>query len=135
MTPELWYLFLTSILLTALWIPYIIGQVLTNGLLRPQEYVVLRDNTNLPAWVRRANRAHINLVEQFGPFIGLITVAHLMGLSNATTQLAAMVFFWARTAHAVVMITGFKHFMARTVIFTFAFLSLLTLAWQIFLTA
>ena len=135
MTPELWYLFFTSIVLTILWVPYIIGQVMTNGMLRPEEYVNLRESTNLPAWVRRANRAHINLVEQFAPFVGLVVVAHLIGLSNSTTQLAAMVFFWSRIAHALVMIAGFKHFMARTVIFTVAFISLLIFAWQILMAA
>ena len=29
MTSELWYLFLTTVLLTVLWIPYIIGSVQT----------------------------------------------------------------------------------------------------------
>lgn len=135
MTTELWYLFLTSVLLTILWIPHIIGQVMTDGPLRPEEYVKLRDGSNLPAWARRANRAHVNLVEQFGPFVGLVAVAHLMGLSNSATQIAAMAFFWARLAHAIVMISGFKHFMLRTMIFTVAFIALLTLAWQIFAAA
>ena len=131
MTTELFYLFLTSILLTVLWIPYIIGQVMTGGPLVPDEYVKLRDTENLPDWARRANRMHVNLVEQFGAFAGLIVVAHLAGLSNSATEIAAAVFFWARAAHAVVFLTGFKHMMARTLIFTCAFASLLVLAWQI----
>ncbi len=135
MTTELWYLFLTSILLTILWIPHILGQVVTNGLLKPEEYVNLRDGTRFPAWVRRANRAHVNLVEQFGPFVGLVVVAHLMGLSNSVTQMAALVFFWARIAHALVMLIGLKHFMARTLIFTVSFVALLVLVWQIFAAA
>ncbi len=135
MTPELWYLFLTATLLVLLWMPYIAGQVMTNGMLRPEEYVNLRDSTNLPAWVRRANRAHLNLVEQFAPFAGLVLVAHLMGLSNSITQAAAMVFFWARLAHFLVMIVGFKYLMARTMIFTVAFAALLVFAWQILMAA
>ena len=135
MTTELWYLFLTSVLLTVLWIPYIIGQVMNNGPLQPEEYVELRDGSNLPAWVRRANRAHVNLVEQFGAFAGVVVVANLMGLSNSTTQIAAMAFFWARVAHAIVMLTGFRHFMFRTVIFTVAFVAILAFAWQIFAAA
>ncbi len=131
MTPELWYLFLTSVLLAILWIPHIVGQVVTDGLLKPQEYINLRDGTKSPAWVQRANRAHVNLVEQFGPFIGLVVVAHLSGISNSATQMAALVFFWARIAHALVMLIGFKHFMARTLIFTVSFFALLVFAWQI----
>jgi uncharacterized MAPEG superfamily protein len=132
MTTELWYLFLTTILLTILWIPFIIQQVMSKGLLTPEDYVNLRDDSKFSAAIRRANRTHVNLVEQFGAFAGLVVVAHLIGLSNGITQTAVMVYFWARVAHALVMLIGFKHFMARTLIFTVSFLSLLVLAWQIF---
>lgn len=131
MPAELFYLYLTSILLAVLWIPYIVGQVATNGMLRPEEYRTLRDPDAAPDWMRRANRAHVNLVEQFGPFAGLVLVAHLTEATNATTALAASVFFWARIAHAIVMIAGWGFAMIRTVIFTVAFLALLVLAWQI----
>ena len=131
MTTELLYLFLTSVLLAVLWIPHIVGQVKTKGPLQPDEYVNLRESTDLPAWVRRANRAHVNLVEQFGPFAGLIVVAHLAGISTFTTAVAAAVFFWSRVVHAVIMLAGFNQFMARTLVFTVAFLSLLVLAVQI----
>ncbi len=131
MTTELFYLFLMSLLLAVLWIPYIIGQVLTNGLLQPKEYVNLREDAELPAWIKRANRAHVNLVEQFGAFAGLIIVAHLAGISNTTTAFAAAVYFWSRLAHAIVFLSGFSRFMARTVIFTISFFSLMLLALQI----
>jgi len=132
MTTELWYLFLTAVLLTILWIPFIIQQAIANGPLSPDEYENLRDDSKFSAAIRRANRAHINLVEQFGAFAGLVVVAHLIGLSNSMTQTAAMVYFWARVGHAIVMLAGVKQFMARTLIFTVSFLALLVLAWQIF---
>jgi uncharacterized MAPEG superfamily protein len=131
MSTELWYLFLTSVLLAVLWIPFIVGQVLNKGLLTAEDYAHLRDPNDFPDWVRRANRAHINLVEQFGPFAGLVIVAHLAGISNGTTALAAAVFFWARIAHAVIFWSGTGIIMARTLIFTVAWLSLMVLAWQI----
>ncbi len=52
MSPELGYLFLTTLLLTVLWIPHIIGQVTSKGLLSADDYRMLRDNSDLPAWVR-----------------------------------------------------------------------------------
>ena len=97
MTTELWYLFLTSVLLTVLWIPYIIGSVQTAGPLTPEEYRVGR-NVDFPHWVRRADRAHINLVEQFGAFAGLVVMAHLTGVHDAVTVWCVIVFFWARIA-------------------------------------
>ncbi len=135
MTIELWYLFLTSILLTVLWIPHIYGQATTQGPLTPEDYVNLRDYSKFPAWVRRADRAHINLVEQFGAFAGLVLIAHVLGISTTLTVWAAATFFFARLLHTVVMISGFKHFMFRTVVFTVAFLALLVFAWEIFANA
>ncbi len=87
MTPDLWYLFLSSVLLTVLWIPHIIGQVMTKGPLTAGEYRDLREQSDFPAWVRRANRAHINFVEQYGAFAGLVIVAHLTGAANEQLHL------------------------------------------------
>ncbi len=42
MTTELFYLFSMSLLLAILWIPYIIGQVLTNGVRRHINWDKLR---------------------------------------------------------------------------------------------
>lgn len=131
MTTELWYLFLTSVLLAVLWIPFIVGEVANAGLPKADDYRKLRNVDDFPDWVRRANRAHLNLVEQFGAFAGLVVVAHLAGISNGATALAAAVFFWARIAHAIVFISGTGILMARTLIFTIAWLSLMVFAWQI----
>ena len=76
MTTELWYLFLTSVLLTVLWIPVHHRQRADRRAAEPEEYRVGR-HVEFPHWVRRADRAHVNLVEQFGAFAGLVVVAHL----------------------------------------------------------
>lgn len=131
MTTELWYLFLTSLLLAVLWIPFIAGQAMNQGVLTAEDYRNLRDVDAMPAWIRRANRAHINLVEQFGAFAGLVVVAHLAGVSTAATALAAAIYFWARIAHAVVMIAGIGVIMLRTLIFVIAWLCLIVIAWEI----
>jgi uncharacterized MAPEG superfamily protein len=131
MSTELVYLFLTTVLLTILWIPHVIGHVTGIGMLTPDEYRNLRDTSDLPVWAKRADRAHINLVEQYGAFAGLVVIAHLAGVSDGVTAGAAAVYFWARVLHAVVMISGFAQFMARTLIFTVSVFSLLVFAWQI----
>ena len=131
MTPELWYLFLSSILLTVLWIPFIVGIVKTDGPLTPDDYRNLRGSDQAPSWVRRANRAHVNMVEQFGAFAGVVLVAHLAEVSTALTVLGAAVFFWARVVHAIIMISGFARFSARTLTFTVAFLAILVIAAEI----
>lgn len=135
MTTELWYLFLTSVLLAVLWIPFIVGQASTMGILTSEDYRNLREVEKMPAWIRRANRAHINLVEQFGAFAGLVVVAHLTNVSTSATALAAAVFFWARVAHAVTMISGTGILMIRTLVFVVAWLSLMVIAWAILVNA
>jgi len=132
MTVEIWYLFLTTVLLAVMWIPHIVGQVMQGGLLTSQDYHELRDTSQYPAWIRRANRAHVNLVEQFGVFLGLVVIANMLEISNATTALAATVFFWGRIAHAIVFLSGIGILMARTLVFTVCWLSLMVYAWQIY---
>ena len=131
LSTELVYLFLTTLLLTVLWIPHIIGQITSKGLLSADDYRMLRDNSDLPAWVRCADRAHVNLVEQFGAFAGLVVIAHIAGVSDGVTVAATTVFFWARIIHAVAMIGGYSVINIRTLIFTVSFVSLLVYAWQI----
>ena len=60
----------------------------------------------VPAWTRRAERAHANLVENLAPFAILVLVAHVAGRANATTALGATLFFWARVAHAAIYVGG-----------------------------
>ena len=116
-------------LLTVLWIPHIIGSVKTAGPLTPEEYRVGR-HVDFPHWVRRADRAHINLVESSVPSPVLVVVAHLTGVHNAVTVGCVIVFFWARILHAIVYIAGFSQFRVRTVIFTIGFLALMVYAWK-----
>ena len=128
MTTELTYLFLTSLLLTLAWVPHIVGPVLVQGLLTPNDYTKLREQSDFPAWVRRANRAHVNLVEQFAAFAALVLMAHVLEVSTSTTAMAAAVYFWSRVAHFVVFIAGVTVLMARTVIFTVSWIAILALA-------
>lgn len=127
MTTELWYLLLTAILTGVLWIPVVIGYVTSRGLLRPSDYKVA-PTSPLPDWVNRANRAHMNAVENFATFAAVVLIAKLVGVSTPVTELAAAVFFYARAAHAVIHISGFSLFMARTVIFTVSWLAFMAFA-------
>ena len=128
MTPDLTYLAWTALLTAALWIPYISGQVMTNGILTPQNY---RDPAprEVPLWGQRANRAHINAVEAFAPFAALVLVAHVGGVSNEATAMWAALFFWARLAHAVIYILGIPFL--RTIIFTAGFVAVVGIFYEI----
>jgi len=130
MTTELLYLLLTAMLTGVLWIPVVIGYVKTRGPLKPSDYVIA-PTTPLPAWVNRANRAQVNAVENLATFAPVVLIAHAAGISTSVTVAAAAVYFYARLAHAVVHITGFSLFRARTLLFTVAWIAFLTFAIEV----
>jgi uncharacterized MAPEG superfamily protein len=60
----------------------------------------------LPPWAARAQRAHVNLIENLAPFAILVLVAHVTGKADGMTALGAVIFFAGRVAHAAVYIAG-----------------------------
>ena len=123
MSTDLKYLAFTAFLTASLWIPYVAGQVMTNGPLAPTNYL---DPTPrpLPLWGKRADRAYINAVENFAPFAALVIAVHLAGKANAMTAFWAMSFFWLRFAHAVVYL---RIPYVRTLIFTLGYVAVVGL--------
>ena len=127
MTTELFYLLFATILTGVLWIPVVIGYVLSRGPLKPSDYKVA-PTSPLPDWVNRANRAHVNAVENLVTFATVVLIAHAVGVSTSITEISAAVYFYARAAHALIHISGFSLFMARTVLFTVGWLAFVTFA-------
>ena len=127
MKTELFYLLLTAILTGVLWIPVVIGYVVSRGPLTPEVYRKA-PTSPLPDWVNRANRAHLNAVENFAQFAAVVLIAHAVGVSTPTTATCAAVYFYARLAHSVVHISGFGLLMARTVLFTIGWIAFITFA-------
>lgn len=119
MNTELTYLVLTALLTGCLWIPVVIGYVKYRGLLQPEDYRHA-PTSELPDWVNRANRAHLNAVENFAPFAAVVVVAALVGHESNISAIAAATFFYARLAHAVLHLLGVGVMMARTLAFNFS---------------
>lgn len=130
MKTEILYLFWTAVLTGALWIPVVIGYVVSRGLLKPADYKTA-PTSPLPDWVNRANRAHMNAVESLAPFAVVVLIAALLGVSTPVTVATAAIFFWARLAHAVIHISGVGVLMVRTVIFTVAWGAFMTFALEL----
>jgi uncharacterized MAPEG superfamily protein len=128
MTTDLKYLALTALLTATLWIPYIIGQVQTNGFLAPGNY---RDPTPrpVPLWGKRADRTYMNAVETFAPFAALVITAQLTGKANAMTAWFAQAFFWLRATHAVVYLFGIPYI--RTLVFTLGYVAVVGIFWEL----
>jgi len=128
MTPDLTYLVWTAVLCLVLWIPYIAGTVIKNGIMSAEEYKRPLEREH-PAWLRRCNRAHVNLVENLPAFAALVLVAHVSGTATSATATAAMVFFWARVVHAIGYISGIPY--VRTICFSIGVFASLAIAWEI----
>ena len=80
MPVELTYLVLSALLAASLWIPFIVGvnmhPVQGNPFERPP------DLNAFPAWVHRAHRAHLNMVESLVPFAVVVLIAHSLAVSS-----------------------------------------------------
>ena len=78
MTPDLNYLVLTAVLCLLLWVPYIVGLIRERGN-QPDDY---RDppGAGESAFLKRANRAHVNMVENLAPFAVLVLDGDASGL-------------------------------------------------------
>ena len=128
MTPDLNYLVYTAMLTAALWIPYIVCQVMTNGPLKAENYVDPAQRP-VPLWGQRANRAYLNAVEVFAPFAALVIVAQLAGKADAMTAFWAASCFWLRLAHAIVYWAAIPF--VRTVLFTLGFVAEVGIFWEL----
>ncbi|MBM2292398.1 MAPEG family protein [Sulfitobacter pseudonitzschiae] len=130
---ELGILAALALLAASLWIPYIIGVTRQGAAF--EAFVRPGDLSSLPAWVHRAHRAHLNLLEQLLPFAILVLVLDRMGGFNALTYWTVVAFFWLRVAHAVGMISGLAKMPLRPILFVLGWVCCLVLASQVFLPA
>ena len=104
MTIDLLMLTWTAILCGVLFLPYVLCRIWVWGLVATVGYP--KNPPALPDWAQRAHRAHLNLVENIGPFAALVLVAQVGGAADPATALGATLFFWARLVQAVVHILG-----------------------------
>jgi len=79
--------------------------------------------------VLRAQRAHLNMLENLAIFAIFVIVAQLTGKSNATTALGTTLFFWARLLYAVVYLAGIPW--VRTAVWTVSFVGIVMVGSQL----
>jgi uncharacterized MAPEG superfamily protein len=82
-----------------------------------------------PPWIGRAQRAHLNLLENLPLFTILVVVLHLVHRTGPTTALACWVFLGARVAHAIVYMAGIT--LVRTLVFSVSLAAELVLAFRL----
>ena len=114
MTTDLWMLVWSAALTLAIPNIYIAGYAPLKGALA-WGMGNRDDSYEMPAWVNRSKRAHVNMLENLAPFAVLVLVTHVAGKANATTAMWATVFFWSRVVHFVVYAVGIPY--VRTLVF------------------
>ena len=124
MDTQLTYLAWSAFLCIVLWLPYVLERIQSQGLGNVLTYP---ENPPAPAaWAQRAQRAHLNLVENLPAFAALVIIAHLTGVGAAG---GAALFFWARVVHAVVHIMGISY--VRTLAFAASWVGMLMIFFSI----
>lgn len=112
MTTELLYLTLSAGLTAILWVPYILARIGSQGMADAMGYP--ENPPAPPAWAKRSERVHLNMLENLAPFAVLVLVAHILEVSTETTVLGATLFFWARVAHALAYTLGIPYLRTLT---------------------
>jgi uncharacterized MAPEG superfamily protein len=135
MTTELFWLTLTALFSSSLWIPYIIGVNITDYDGKTEYFSRPPEQSKMVPWVHRSHRAQLNLLEQFAPLAATVLIAHIVQVSTLITQWGVIVFFWLRVFHAIGMITGLARSPVRQIIFTASWLCTVAITWQVFAEA
>lgn len=84
----------------------------------------------LTGFAKRANRGHLNMLENLVLFAIVVLVAQVSGRANATTALGATIFFWARLVYAAVYLIGVPWL--RTAIWAVSFVGIVMILGQLF---
>jgi uncharacterized membrane protein YecN with MAPEG domain len=102
MSIELRYLIYTALLLAVIWVPYILAQIRQIGLVPALSYT--RED-EMPLWAKRLKRAHYNLVENIPLFAIAVLAGEVLNVHTGVTAACAIIFFWARVAHPIAMVS------------------------------
>ena len=127
MKPELFYLALTAAFTGLLWVPYVLDRFVVRGI--PDTVGYPENPKPQSPWAQRLMKAHANAIENLAIFATLVLVANALSISGNAIAMSAMVYFWARVAHAIVYTMALPWL--RTLAFTAGFLSQACVAWQI----
>jgi len=128
MTPDLKYLLFSTILA---FVQVLVAAALANQAVGLPALAGNREGLGeLPGAAGRARRAHLNMIENMVLFTALVLIAAAAGKANATTAMGAMIFFWARLAHAVIYVAGLPWL--RTVAWAVSVVGMVMIACQLF---
>ena len=129
MSSEIYWLTLTVIYSTLLFIPYAIYRISNIGLVKLLMDPLPGDDPFDAKWAHRSYRAHMNALENLVPFAAVVLAVEIAGAGNEVTALAVQVYFWARIIHAPFYIV--KTPVVRTLAYFIGLAATLTIAFQL----
>jgi uncharacterized MAPEG superfamily protein len=105
LSPELYWLTLTTLITGLMWVPYILNRLAEKGPLKAT-WDPHGDTTTRVPWADRMMRAHQNAVENLVVFAPLVLALQIAGISSTATVSACVVYFFTRLAHYIVFTLG-----------------------------
>ena len=128
LTPELYWAALVAVFTAILWVPIILNRIkemeLWPAIRNPQP-----DVRPKAEWAYRLAHAHRNAVENLVIFAPLAIGVHVLGIGSSLTAVAAAIYFFTRTAHAVIYTAGIP--LLRSIAFFIGFACQMILAGRI----
>ena len=128
MSQEIFWLAATALMTAVFWVPYVLNRMTARGLMRTLGNPSDEDAPHA-AWAERSIRAHKNGVENLAIFAPLALSVVALGIGDALTGAACMVYFFARLAHFLVYTAGIAGL--RTISFTVGFIVQVLLALRV----
>ena len=101
LTTEIYWLLLTILMTSLMWLPYIINRIIELGVMPAFMDPYGLTEARAP-WVNRMMAAHVNAVENLVIFAPLVILVVLLNAADETTALAVQVYFYARLLHFLV---------------------------------
>ena len=120
MTTEIYWLTLSILLTSILWVPYIINRLFEGGIFFGIWDPDGMTATNVP-WAQRLMSAHVNAVENLVVFAPLVIIVHILEMNSDLTATAAILYFFSRLLH--VLFFTFRVPVLRIVAFVGSFIA------------
>jgi uncharacterized MAPEG superfamily protein len=103
--PEVFWLAITAMMTGLFFVPYILDRFAVRGIMGTLANPGPGDKPQHD-WAIRAQRAHLNAVENLVVFAALVAAAQFAGVSTPLTVAGCVIYFWARLVHYIVYTLG-----------------------------
>ena len=100
MTTDLYWLTLSILLTSILWVPYIINRLIEGGFFFGLWDPDGNTASNVP-WAQRLMSAHINAVENLVEFAPLVIIEHILEMNTDLTATDAILYFLSRVFNVI----------------------------------